>query len=154
MSGNTIVLANHNFGVRIFDVSGTSITQEGTLPSLGQVMDCQGKGSYAYVAALTNGLKILDISDPQNPIVETTVELEGNANGIFVENSTAYIAELDKVESSGGYLEIVDISDTSSPSIIGTLTLTGRPFDLTVKDNIALYFLFRLKGWHCRHKRS
>ena len=145
MSGNTIVLANHNFGVRIFDVSGTSITQEGTLPSLGQVMDCQGKGSYAYVAALTNGLKILDISDPQNPIVETTVELEGNANGIFVENSTAYIAELDKVESSGGYLEIVDISDTSSPSIIGTLTLTGRPFDLTVKDNIA-YISLQTEG--------
>ena len=144
-SGKTVALANHNFGIRIFDVTGGDITQTAALPSLGQIMDCQGAGNYAYIAALTNGLKILDISDPQTPVVESTVALEGNANGIFIDNATAYVAEIDKSESSGGYLEIINVSDPSSPSILATLALTGRPFDLTVKNSIA-YISLQTEG--------
>lgn len=135
-SGKTIALANHNFGVRIFDVTG-DITQTSALPSLGQVMDCQGTGSYAYVAALSNGLKILDMADPQHPVLTATVPLEGDANGVFIDNHTAYVAEIDTLESTGGFLELIDISDPSRPSILGTLALTGRPFDLTVVDDTA-----------------
>ena len=144
-SGSTIVLANRDFGLRIFDVSSPTINQVGSVESIGQIQDCQGAGDYAYVAGYHQGLQILNVEDPQNPTRVTTVGLEGNVNGVYVSENRAYTAEVDRVESSGGYLEIIDVSSATEPSILGSLELPGRPFDVIV-DGTTAYVAVQTEG--------
>ncbi|MCX5905516.1 MAG: hypothetical protein NTV89_19065, partial [Proteobacteria bacterium] len=136
--GNYVFLANSNYGIRIFDVSGTSILQAGAFISLGRVIDCQGSGQYAYVAAGKNGVQIFDITNPQKPSRVSKTALAGYANGLFVQNGKIYVAELlAEGQSSGGFLEIIDATNPSSPSILGKIDLSGEPFDVTVADGRA-----------------
>jgi len=135
--GTTVALANHNYGLRLFDVSGTTIQQIGAYRSIGQIMDCQGSGNYAYAAALYSGLQILDVSDSSAPTVAAAVDLAGDANGVFVDGNLVYVAEVIVDEVSGGFLEIVDVSDINNPTILDTLELEGRPFDVEVVDGYA-----------------
>lgn len=135
--GTTVALANHNYGMRLFDVSGTIIQQVGAYRSIGQIMDCQGSGSYAYAAALYSGLQILDVSNPTAPTVAATVDLAGDANGVFVDGDLVYVAEVIVDEVSGGFLEIVDVSDINNPTILDTVELEGRPFDVEVVNGYA-----------------
>ncbi len=144
-NGSTIVLANRDFGLRIFDVSSPTINQVGTVESIGQIQDCQGAGDYAYVAGYHQGLQILNVEDPQNPARVATVELEGNINGVYVSDNRAYTAEVDRVLNSGGYLEIIDVSSATEPSILGSLELPGRPFDVIV-DGTTAYVAVQTEG--------
>ncbi len=144
--GNYVFLANSNYGIRIFDVSGTSIAQSGAFISLGRVIDCQGAGQYAYVAAGKNGVQIFDVTNPQKPALISKTALAGYANGLFVQNGKVYVAELlAEGQSSGGFLEILDASNPSSPSILGKIDLAGEPFDVTVADGRA-YVVCQTKG--------
>ncbi|MEK7524358.1 MAG: hypothetical protein AAB588_05020 [Patescibacteria group bacterium] len=76
-------------------------------------------GTYAYVAASTNGLKVVDISAPATPVLAATVgspitDSSGSANGIYVIGKYAYVAN-----TTNG-LRVVDISNPISPSVVGT----------------------------------
>ena len=135
--GTTVALANHNYGLRLFDVSGPTIQQVGGYRSIGQIMDCQGSGNYAYAAALYSGLQILDVSDSAAPTVAAAVELAGDANGVFVDGDLVYVAEVIVEEVSGGFLEIIDVSDINNPVVLDTVELEGRPFDVEVVDGYA-----------------
>ena len=50
IAGNNVFLANSNYGIRIFDVSGSSIKQIGALKSLGRVIDCHAPGELCVLA--------------------------------------------------------------------------------------------------------
>ena len=146
MAGNYVFLANSNYGIRIFDVSGQSMTQAGAYTSLGRVIDCQGAGQYAYVAAGKNGVQIFNVSNPQKPALLSKTTVAGYANGLFVGDGKVYVAELlAEGESSGGFLEILDTSNPSSPSVLGKIDLEGEPFDVIVAENRA-YVACQSKG--------
>lgn len=144
-NGSTIVLANRDFGLRILDASSATINQIGTVESIGQIQDCQGSGDYAYVAGYHQGLQILNVADPQNPIRIATVGLEGNVNGVYVRGNLVYTAEVDRVADTGGYLEIIDVSSAAEPAVMGTLELPGRPFDVVV-DGTTAYVAVQTEG--------
>lgn len=86
---------------------------------------------YAYVAAGSAGLVILNINDPANPVIVATLDTPGNANDVRVVGSTAYVAD----GSSG--LQIIDVSTPSSPSILSSVNTTGEANDVVVKDTRA-----------------
>jgi len=142
---NYLILANATFGIRFFDISKGSLDQVGVIRTLGRVMDCQGSGTYAFAAAAQNGLKVLDMTDPSQPAVAATLELIGYANGLFVEGTTAYIAELSEEGGTGGLLEIVDITDPLAPVSLASVALEGEPLDVTVSNGIA-YVACQTKG--------
>ncbi|MEO0112951.1 MAG: hypothetical protein ABIK80_03215, partial [candidate division WOR-3 bacterium] len=50
-------------------------------------------GSYAYVADEDSGLRIIDISDPQNPQEVGYYDTPGEARGVYVSGSYVYIAD-------------------------------------------------------------
>ena len=138
--GSRVLLANSTYGIRIFDVAGQQVIQQGAFRSPGRVMGCAGAGNYAYLAAGENGLKIYEVSNPAKPVLAAGLALECFANGIFIDGNFAYIAGLlgaGEEESEGGLLEIVDIQDPAKPSITGSVELTGQPVNVIVKDNIA-----------------
>ncbi len=89
-------------------------------------------GSYLYVAAHKNGLRIFDIGDPEDPQLEG--KLEGgfvDAFAVAVDGDTAYVAD------GAGGLKVVDVSNRASPAILRGETLEsaeGTSEEVLVRD--------------------
>lgn len=81
---------------------------------------------YAYVAAGSAGLVVVNVSDRRNPVIVATLDTPGNANDVRIVGSRAYIAD----GSSG--LQIIDVSTPASPSILGSLDTPGEANDVVV----------------------
>ena len=78
-------------------------------------------GDYAYIAAGSAGMQIIDISDPANPTSVVTLaggSGSGYAEGINVTSTHAYLG-------NGAGTEIFDISDPTNASLVGTLEADG-----------------------------
>jgi len=88
------------------------------------------KDSYAYVAAGSRGLQVVDVFDPQNPKIVAFQTTGGNANDVKVVDNYAYVAR----GNSG--LVIIDISNSLNPSITGTIDLTSSR-DIQIRGNTA-----------------
>ena len=71
-------------------------------------------GSTIYLVN-SDGLQILDVSNPLGPSVTGTRFTPGVATGIDIEGTTAYIADGWK-----GGLQIIDISNPISPDSLGS----------------------------------
>jgi hypothetical protein len=70
------------------------------------------QGNYAYTAG-RNGMQIVDISEPNEPVIVSRLYLQGLSSGIDVRGDYAYVA--DRVRG----LQIVDITDPRDPQIVG-----------------------------------
>ena len=92
-------------------------------------------GNTAYIAAGTNGLKIVEISPDQTlslDAVKNTIAL-GNANDVVVSGNYAYVAD------SNGNVKVVDLSwGLQAASVAGTLAVSGAPQGLDI-DGDTLY---------------
>ena len=86
----------------------------------GTVEDVMIVGSLAFIANGWGGLKIIDISDPTNPIKVGQFKDGGDANGVYVSGSYAYVAN----EFDG--LEIIDISNPTNPGKVGQCDGAGE----------------------------
>jgi hypothetical protein len=80
-------------------------------------------GAYAYLAASSSGLRILDISNPNAPAAAAVYDTQ-HANGIALANNYAYVAD------SGG-LYIINVNLPSSPQLAAV-------FDSQVFDDVAV----------------
>ncbi len=105
----------------------------GTLPKLqylGYTTACRDaydlvvRGNYAYVADGQYGLKVLQLTDPANPVLVGSYSTAGSARGIDVEGDYAYVA--DAVNG----LFIIDVSTPSSPVLKSSLPTTALKVDV------------------------
>ena len=88
-------------------------------------------GGYAYIAAGSSGLYVVDVSDVSNPSFVSSLDTPGYATDVQVVNSTAYIADSD----SG--LQIIDISTPATPVVVGFVDTTGYASGVAVSGNYA-----------------
>ncbi len=102
-----------------------SITNpEAALPSLGQLavagaVDVALSGNYAFVAAGSNGLKVVDLADEASPsVIGTVLPAAGTLSAVAVKGDYAYCA-------GSGSLEIFDISDPTAPLWKGFIDSEG-----------------------------
>jgi hypothetical protein len=112
-----------SLGIHILDTSNpTAPTEVGFFDTWGACADSNDKcaaesvvvvGSYAYVAAAESGLRVLNISDPGNPVEIGHYDTPGYAIDITVSGSYAYLAAGDNG------LRIINISNPSAPTEIG-----------------------------------
>jgi hypothetical protein len=87
-------------------------------------------GGYAYISSDTVGFVILNVQDPHNPTLASTILDE--AWHVYVDGNYAYI-------SAGSYgLKIIDITDPSSPAIVGSYGSTA--FGFLFADGSHVYF--------------
>ena len=107
------------------------------LPTIGSV-DTPGSayriavsGTLAYVADVSSGLQVIDISNPASPTILGSVDTPGNALGIAVSGTVAYVAD----DSSG--LQLIDVSNPSSPAIIGSVDTPGQASGVAVSGTLA-----------------
>lgn len=87
-------------------------------------------GSYAYVAGGQQGLIIVNIGDPRQPYVESTLPLSGSATRVCVVGNIAYL-----VSYENG-LQIVNVADKQRPALLGQLFVV-MPNGIVVRDNYA-----------------
>ena len=88
-------------------------------------------GDYAYVAT-GNGMRVMDISDRQNPIEIANLLIGTLINDIKVRGNYAYLA----ADAAG--LLIVDVTYPDTPSLVGRLAYGGDAKDLQLYRDYAL----------------
>ena len=88
------------------------------------------QGDFLYVTTEKN-LRIMDITDPLNPVEAGPPLLMGRPRGIVVRGDYAYV-----VDYYVG-LRIVDVSDPSNPFEVGSYGTPSRPFDVALAGNYA-----------------
>ena len=88
-------------------------------------------GNFAYVAAGSTGLQVVNISNRTVPVVVAALDTPGNANDVRVVGNLAFIAD----GASG--LQIIDITNPLAPTIVGALDTAGDAWDVVVRDNKA-----------------
>jgi hypothetical protein len=127
----TITVGNNGF-----TASATAVIQD--LPAALSWISIPGfankvrvNGNYAYVAAGSAGLQIVDVSNHVSPRIAATLSLPGNANELRLVGNLAYMA----VGSAG--LTIVDITNPLSPTVVGSIGTSGVSWDVAVSGNFA-----------------
>jgi hypothetical protein len=78
------------------------------------------KGTQIFVAYGYLGLRILDMSDPSNPVEYGNLELyEGlETMAVYAKGRYAYVLDVD-YEYGGSVLRVVDVSNPASPIVVG-----------------------------------
>jgi hypothetical protein len=89
-------------------------------------------GDFAYVAAGSAGLVVVDVTNRSAPAIVATLPLPGSANSVKVVSNLVYIAD----GASG--LEIVDVTDPIHPVLAGAVAAPGDAVDVAVTGNRAL----------------
>jgi len=97
----------------------------------GHEFDVYVSGSYAYVAAYEDGLKVIDISDPTNPVEVGHFNYIGYAHHVYVSGSYAYV-----VTWQDG-LKVIDISDPTNPVEVGHFDDGDYPESVYVSGSYA-----------------
>ena len=101
------------YEIIILNVSGIKCQEVGYYDTPGVAEDVVVISNYAYVADGLSGLRIIDITNPQNPLEVGYYDTPGYAFSVAVANNYAYVAD----GLSG--LRIIDITNPQNPSEIG-----------------------------------
>lgn len=133
--GNHLVVINLG-SISMVDISDPSNPFiDGQYPT-GLVNNVCLQGSYVYVADDYRGLRIIDVSNPEDPI-----ELGGYVTGdpieaVAVQNNIAYIVGFD--------FRTVDVSNPESPVLLGTYENLLFATNISVADTLA--YVLNLQG--------
>jgi hypothetical protein len=85
-------------------------------------------GNYAYLAAAGNGLVVVDVSDPTNPVLSSTMD-DDYAYDVAVAGGYVYVA------AGGGGLVVVNVSDPTNPARAGGYDTSGSARGVTVSGD-------------------
>ncbi|MCG8356302.1 MAG: Ig-like domain-containing protein [Kiloniellales bacterium] len=88
-------------------------------------------GNFAFVAAGSAGLQVVDVSNRVAPIIVADVDTPGNASDVKVVGDFAFVAD----GVSG--LQIVDLADPLEPEIVGAFDTPGTALDVVVVGDLA-----------------
>lgn len=100
-----------------------------SIPGFANSVDVNG--DFAYVAAGSAGLQIVDVTDHSHPRIVASQALPGNANDIIVVGDIAYVAA-----GSAG-LQILDVGDPLHPILVGAVDTSGDAWDVGVQGTLA-----------------
>jgi len=129
----------------------TGIVPSGTVPGneAGSANISAGQqiifsGNYAYMADPTNGVKIVDISNPIHPTLASSISYS-NVSRLFISGKYLYAA----AELSQNF-KVFDISSPQNPTLVSTTStisgLAGRPTDIYVQGSYAYIPITRSAG--------
>ena len=116
-------------GLQFVDVSNPVTPVK--LSTFGSSSDVVLSGNYAYVAAGSDGLQILNVSNPSAPSLVGSCDTSGTARAVDVVGNYAYVAD----DLSG--LQIIDISNPADPLRVGGYDTSGNARGLDVAGGYA-----------------
>ncbi|MCU0669972.1 MAG: hypothetical protein MUF70_11570, partial [Myxococcota bacterium] len=90
------------------------------------------QGTHLYVGAGAAGLRVMDVSDPLQPVeVGALPTEESSVLDIALGGGYAYLAHANEG------LKIVDIGDPANPMLVGSLRLVGIAYNVAVQGTLA-----------------
>ncbi|HYK01225.1 MAG TPA: Ig-like domain-containing protein [Thermoanaerobaculia bacterium] len=104
-------------------------TAYGAVPLAGYTSDIAVFGAYAFIAADTAGLHVVDVSDPAAPVLVTTLQTPGNANKLDLRWPYLFLAA-----GSAG-LQVVNVADPAAPEVIASLATSGAAHDVFYRND-------------------
>jgi len=93
------------------------------------------------VAEYAAGLRVIDISNPANPVSAASFDLPDDSRAVVTAGNHAYVAN----DSEG--LRVIDITDPTSPALVGTCDPPGAAWGVAVDGDHA-YVAGRFQGLH------
>ena len=128
---DTLAFIVFDFGIRIVDISDISNPNEISFCMLpGYCRKIIVDGNYAYIASGESGLKIIDISNPKNPLVVDSLTTNENLYAIAKNNDLLYMAD-------GHYFGIANIVDPLNPCYSYHEFTWSSNIDIDISDTIA-----------------
>ena len=100
----------------------------GRFPTPGSARGVYVSGDYAYVSCWTEGLYIINISNPANPSLAAHLSTSpGQAWDTHIEGDYAFVAD----DLNGG-LQVINVSDPYHPVLAGSYDTPGWAYNLVV----------------------
>lgn len=134
--GNYVFVAAGDDGIRVVDVSNPDAPAEVAVFTAPSVLDITIQGHYAYFAAADwqGGFGILDISDPENPLLESLYNPTGwfHPFDVTVVGNYAWLADPAGVET----VHLFDIADPADPIEIDSFDPPGGLYDIFAVDSL------------------
>src|SRR5512140_1330095 len=96
-----------------------------------QAEDIAVSGTYAYAAAGTSGLRVLDVRVPASPQVVGSVAVPGNTKALAASGRYVYAAAY----SAG--LQVIDVSNAGAPQVVGGVDTPGQALGVAVAGHYA-----------------
>ncbi|NHJ48380.1 MAG: hypothetical protein FK733_11405 [Asgard group archaeon] len=99
------------------------------------------KGVYVFIMDHTNGMKIVDYSDYNNPVIVSTYFSQRMENETYISSIDFYIAGnfmyiYYSSSSTTNYIEIVDITTPGTPILKSEMVMTSEINEIFVKNKI------------------
>lgn len=135
MAGQLALTTNNQTGLNVFDVSNPAVPRLlGSWLTGGYSRDVAGTAGFGLVADQPDGLHVIDISDPDNPL-EASIHFakDETTQLVAAAGATAYI-----VDGGSATIEIVDLGNPTTPVLAGTYQAPGRVANLAAQG-AALY---------------
>lgn len=128
----TITASNSGFSASASaTVIGFNPTALGSVTLPGFANEVAVNGNYAYVAAGSAGLQVVNVADRSNPAIAGSLALPGNANSVRVVGNLVFVAG-----GSAG-LQIVDVTNPLTPVLRSALSTSGNALDVNIQGNVA-----------------
>lgn len=86
---------------------------------------------HAYIAAGVTGLQIVDVANPNAPVIVGAFDTAGNANDVAVAGNLAFVAD-----GENG-LVVLDVSNAASPLLLGRIDTAGVATEVAVRGELA-----------------
>lgn len=126
-------------GLRIINISNQSFqispVEIGYFDPPESVTDVVVSDSIAFFILSRDGIKIMDISDMQEPIELSTYHINPTfwttLTNIAIDDSKAYLTDSDYG------MRVLDISNPQEPALIGGIAVAGYAEDVAIKDTLA-----------------
>jgi hypothetical protein len=130
-AGTYAYISNHDHHIQIVNVANKSapvLTGSFLLPSA--PAESRDQNGFLHVADACSGLKIINVSNPQNPqLVGEYVPADGCVMDIELKNNYAFIA------SGNRGMEVIDISNPSAPQKVGSYETNRFANDVVLDGN-------------------
>jgi len=120
LSGGLVGISNSGRGFSLYNVAAPSapapLGSFDTPDTVGGGNNVAVSGDRVYMASFSDGLRIMDVSDPSRPVEAGTCNFKRQAGGVVVVGNTAYGVD-------AGRLSVFDVSSSESPERIADLDL-------------------------------
>lgn len=90
--GRTLTVAEGRTGVRVFDVTGDTLTPSSPVLVTGTAVEVEMRGATAYVATL-EGIAQIDATDPESPRLTGQTQSPGTAMGMALTEYGLWVAD-------------------------------------------------------------
>lgn len=111
-----LMLRSEGAFLEVWSLAETTLLGRLLLPS--SITDLETKDGFALVLTVDHGLFMVDLADPEAPVVDNSIPIS-NAIKLILQNDIAFIGAGYWFYWGGpSYIEIVDVSDLQNPQLI------------------------------------